>query len=334
LRQRGITLPPLLRKARLSAAQVDRPDARIGAASQIAFLELAAVALGDRHLGFTLGSDFDLRQIGLLYYAAASSSTLGDALDRAERYSSIVNEGIGIQCAKSSDLRIALRYTGVSRGVGRQQTEFLVTAIIRLCRTLTSRRLIPKRVRIIHQRMDQSSRFERFMGAPIAFGADADEIVFDKEARQLGLVGADPYLNELLLRYCEEALSGRRSNASPLRIAVENAITPLLPHGKARIDVVARELGMSSRTLARKLAAEDLTFEDTLDQLRADLATRHLQEGRLCISQVAWLVGYQGVSAFTHACQRWTGMAPGQFRLAADRPGSARAKDGSKKSLH
>jgi AraC-like DNA-binding protein len=91
---------------------------------------------------------------------------------------------------------------------------------------------------------------------------------------------------------------------------------------------------MSSRTLARKLAAEDLTFEATLDQLRADLATRHLQEGRLCISQVAWLVGYQGVSAFTHACRRWTGMAPGQFRHAADRPGSARKKGSSDKSLH
>ena len=60
------------------------------------------------------------------------------------------------------------------------------------------------------------------------------------QARQrLRLVGADPYLNEMLVRYCEEALSHRRSNTSSLRTAIENAITPLLPHGKARIDTVA-----------------------------------------------------------------------------------------------
>jgi AraC-like DNA-binding protein len=69
-----------------------------------------------------------------------------------------------------------------------------------------------------------------------------------------------PYLNETLLQYCEQALAQRRSNVSSLRIRVENAVTPLLPHGKARLDTVARELGMSSRTLARRLTAEGLSF--------------------------------------------------------------------------
>jgi AraC-like DNA-binding protein len=158
---------------------------------------------------------------------------------------------------------------------------------------------------------------ESFVGCRVTFGAAVDEIVFDSGARELHLVGADPYLNKMLVRYCEEALSGRRSNSSPLRIALENAILPLLPHGKARVGAVARQLGVSTRTLSRKLAAEGLDFPDTLDRLRADLATRYLQEGRLAISQIAWLVGYRGVSAFTRACRRWTGMTPGQFRQVA-----------------
>ena len=121
----------------------------------------------------------------------------------------------------------------------------------------------------------------------------------------------------MLVRYCEEALPHRRANTSSLRTAIENAITPLLPHGKARIDIVARELGVSGRTLARKLAADGLTFAEILDQLRSDLAARYLEEGNLAIAQIAWLVGYRGVSAFTHACKRWTGMTPGQIRDAS-----------------
>ena len=95
---------------------------------------------------------------------------------------------------------------------------------------------------------------------------------------------------------------------------VENAVTPLLPHGKARLDTVARELGMSSRTLARRLTAEGLSFGEILTQLRSDLAMLYLREQNLSISQVAWLVGYQGVGAFSHRCKRWTGMNPKMMR--------------------
>ena len=71
---------------------------------------------------------------------------------------------------------------------------------------------------------------------------------------------------------------------------------------------------MSSRTLARSLSAENLTFSVILDQYRADLATAYLRHGDLTISQIAWLLGYREVSTFTHAFKRWTGMTPRQFR--------------------
>ena len=85
LREAGIVLKPLLRSAGLSAIQINNKDVRIGVASQIRFLELAAKALNDPLLGFRLTRDADLRFVGLLYYVAASSQTLGDALERAER---------------------------------------------------------------------------------------------------------------------------------------------------------------------------------------------------------------------------------------------------------
>jgi AraC-like DNA-binding protein len=125
---------------------------------------------------------------------------------------------------------------------------------------------------------------------------------------------ADPYLHDLLVGYCEQALAHRRRPAETLRTRVENAITPLLPHGRARAGEVARAIGMSQRSMARRLAGEALTFAEILDAMRADLAVHHLNDTALPISQVAWLLGFQEVSALTHAFKRWTGQTPSAFR--------------------
>src|SRR5215469_4864093 len=140
LREAGIVLRPLLRSAGLSAIQINNEDVRTGVASQIRFLELAAKALNDPVLGFRLMHDADLRRVGLLYYVAASSETLGDALERAQRYSSIVNAGVVLKCFEARNFTIALRYAGVARHYDRQQMECLVTTIIRFCRSLSKMR--------------------------------------------------------------------------------------------------------------------------------------------------------------------------------------------------
>src|SRR5262245_33009845 len=121
LRAAGIVLEPLLKRAGLSVSQINRRDEFITVASQIKFLESAADALKDSLLGFRLASDADLRQAGLLYYAAAASETLRDALHDIQRYISIANAGISLQCLEARNLTIALRYTGVARHSDRQQ---------------------------------------------------------------------------------------------------------------------------------------------------------------------------------------------------------------------
>jgi AraC-like DNA-binding protein len=314
LREAGIDLKPLLRSAGLSASQINQKDLRVGVASQIRFLELAAKSLNDPVLGFRLARHGELRRIGLLYYVAASSETLGDALDRAQRFTSIANAGLVLQCFETRSFTIDLRYAGVARHSDRQQMELFVTCLVRFCRESTDRRLNPIAVHLVHRRGDESSELEKFFGCRIEFGADRDQIIFDKEIKQLPLIAADPYLNEMLLDYCEQALAYRRSRESPLQITVENAITPLLPHGKARLGAVAETLGVSSRTLARRLAAEGLSFGEILVGLRSDLATHYLGDANLPISEIAWLVGFQGISAFSHGYKRWTGRNPKNMR--------------------
>jgi len=169
-------------------------------------------------------------------------------------------------------------------------------------------------MKLTHRRKGDCSEFNGFMGRDAEFAADVDEIAFPDAIKQILLVDADRYLNELLIAYCEEALSRRQTSAGALRLSVENAIVPLLPHGKARLEEIARRLGVSERTLARRLSAEGVSFNGVLGELRFDLAKRYIREPDLSISEIAWLLGYQEVSAFTHAFKRWTGKTPREMR--------------------
>jgi hypothetical protein len=235
LRAAGIQLGPLLSRAGLTVEQIDDPGIRLTVQSQIKVLELAAEALPDDFLGFHLAQDYDLREIGLFYYVLASSEILADALHRAERYSGIVNEGFSSQARIGKETAIALSYVNIDRRSDRHQIEFWLMSLVRLCRQLTNRRLVPSRVRVMHHRKKTPAEFRSFLGCEIEFGSPLDEVVFPAAVKLMPIVSADPYLNQLLLKYCEEALAHRPAHGATLRSNVENAITPLLPHGKARI---------------------------------------------------------------------------------------------------
>jgi AraC-like DNA-binding protein len=150
----------------------------------------------------------------------------------------------------------------------------------------------------------------RFVGTKVEFGADTDEFALNIDARALPLIHSDTYLNELLLKYCEAVLDDRTGDTSQLRTRVENAISSVLPHGRVLVEDVARSLGMSERTLARKLSDEGLNFTEILQQLRRDLAVRYLDDRKLHVSKIAWLLGFHEVSAFTNAFKCWTGKEP------------------------
>jgi AraC-like DNA-binding protein len=306
-KEAGIDWKGLIRAAGLTVKQIADRHTRLGVRNQIALLTLVADALQDDFLGFHLARDFDLRETGLLYYVMASSGTLGDALQRVVRYSTVSNEAVRLHCPVRSPTVVIIDYVGVPRHLDRHQIEFVLTMLVRICRSLTDLQLSPVRAVVAHRRVADASEFERFLGCPIIFGGRADQLAFEQSVQRKPVVSADPYLNDVLTRYCEEALSRtRRTGQATLRVTVENAIAPLLPHGAARLDEVASKLGVSGRTLARRLAADGSSFGEILDRLRAELATSYLKEG-LPISEIAWLLGYRETSAFTHAFKRWFG---------------------------
>jgi AraC-like DNA-binding protein len=312
-----VPVEPLLERAGLTPELIAEPELRLSVRSQIALLDEAAIALKDDCLGFTLARDFDPREIGLLYYVMASSQTLGDALKRVARYSQITNEALVVRYREGNRLIISLSYSGVPRHSDRHQIEFCMFAVLRICRVLTGQKLVPQHFWISHHRSRANSEMARFVGTTVEFSADRDEFALNANARELPVIHADAYLNNLLLKYCEAALTVRRDNTSQLRTHVENAISSLLPHGRVLVEDVARNLGMSKRTLARKLSDEGLNFTEILQQLRRDLAIRYLGDRKLHVSKIAWLLGFNEVSAFTHTFKRWTGKTPSQMRTAA-----------------
>ncbi|MGA8616192.1 MAG: AraC family transcriptional regulator ligand-binding domain-containing protein [Xanthobacteraceae bacterium] len=310
----GVEVASLLEQAGLTLREIEDRNARIGVVNQIKFVGLVATALGDELLGFHLADDFDFREIGLLYYVAASADTLGTALARLERYVKIQNDGVRFEVLKRRSIHLRLHYTGVARYTDVHQIGCMIALMIRIGRRLTGSTLKPTVVRIVHHIHRGKSELEKFLDADVEDGARVDEIELPAASWDLPIISADPYLHRLCVQSCEEALARRRSKASPLKVQVENAIAALLPHGQARHHLVAAELGMSPRTLTRRLAAEGSSFADVLGEVRTALARRYIADRTLPISQIAWLLGYAEVSGFTRAFQRWTGMVPSAAR--------------------
>jgi AraC-like DNA-binding protein len=310
----GVDVAPLLAQAGVSQKEIEDQSATIGVANQIKFVELIAAKLGDEFLGFHLAEDFEFGEIGLLYYVAASAATFGGAVSRIERYIKIQNDGVDFEVIRGKTLRLRLHYTGVARHTDVHQIGSVIALMIRIGRHLTGRPLKPTRVRIMHHIHRGKAKLEKLLDADVEDGARVDEVEFPAASWDLPIVSADPYLHQLCVQSCEEALARRGLKQTPLKVQVENAIAALLPHGQARHELVAAQLGMSPRTLARRLAEEGTSFAGLLTEVRSALADRYLAERSLPISQIAWLLGYAEISGFTRAFRRWTGTAPSAAR--------------------
>src|SRR5207344_1281732 len=121
-----------------------------------------------RWLGFHLARNFDLREIGLVYYVMASSEQLADALRNAARYSQVNNEGVRLRFnLQEGSAVIALDYVNVDRHADRQHIEFWLVTLLRICRQLTNGRLLPLRLKTRHFRNGMSAELRIFFGIEI-----------------------------------------------------------------------------------------------------------------------------------------------------------------------
>ena len=316
LKRAGIEARPLLIRAGLSEEHtVDFSLRRVPAAAQARFLEYAAEALGDGALGLHLAAAGDPRTIGLVFYLGAAAKNLGEAIELMTRYVSIADECARLNLAPERDgVALEYKFAGLSRHVLRQQSEFALAMTIKAIRFATGQEVRPVRVRFAHVRTSDLKDFVRFFGCRVEFNAPSDHLAFSREALALPLITADSQLVLTLRPICEAEVGALNKKAGSLRSSVENEVQRLLPQGQANIETVAKALGLSERTLSRNLAAEGSTFTDIMDQLRHTLALEYLKEPNLPLAQIAWLLGYEEPTSFTHAFRRWAGRPPSAVR--------------------
>ena len=314
LKKHDVAMAPLLRAGVLER-DFDLPHHRISAASQSMVFEYAAEAVDDGAFGLHLAEEANPREAGLLFYVMSAADSLGEALTLFARYSRIVNETLGIKLGPAPEgVAAQIEFVGLARHSAKQATEFGVALTIKALREIAGRHVHPTRLSFVHGRNSDLRSFERFFGCPVEFGAPCDQFVFSHEKLALPLVTEDRYLFETLQPVCDEAAKERRTPVGTLRELVENEVQKLLPHGKAKRPNVAKLLGLSERTLTRKLREEGATYEQVVDQLRRSLALEYVKEGSVSHSQIAWLLGYEGSTSFNHAFRRWMGRSPSEAR--------------------
>ena len=198
-RAAGIDVVPLMAKAGVTRQQVEDDNVRVTVRGQIGFVQLVADTLQDDLLGFHLAESFDLRELGLVYYVPASSevaSAMPYAAWSATAQSAM--KGIALSVREGEDLVVTFQHIGVGALGSASDREFL-TLLVRLCRQLTNRPLLPNRVRLCHRRKGGCSELEKFLGCHVVFGADTDEVSFSGTAKELPVVTVNPYLNKLLI---------------------------------------------------------------------------------------------------------------------------------------
>jgi AraC-like DNA-binding protein len=314
LRKHNIAVEPLLQRAGLSERDIDA-QRRICAVAQSRLLEYAAEALGDSALGLHLAQQTNPREARLLFYVTSAATNVGETIALYARYCRIANEAMDVRLLPAQDgVTVELNLVGLSRYDARQSAEFTAAIALKGLRELVGRRVRPTKVTFAHTRNAHLREFERFFGCPVEFGAKSDHVSMSNETLALPLVTGDPHLLETLRSFCEEAARERHTPAETLRALVENEVQKLLPNGTVDRRAVARALGMSDRTLSRKLADEGATYAEVVDQLRRSLALQYVKERSLSLSQIAWLLGYEGSTSFNHAFRRWTGSSPSLAR--------------------
>jgi AraC-like DNA-binding protein len=310
----GIDTEPLLRKAQLSRSQLTDDPAGISFGAQNRFLELAALETNNCLLGLHVAAEMDLRDAGILFYLAASSATVADALERLERYAGAASEAVCLDISRQKDETVltARPVVPVDQPC-RQFSEFIALAVLRILHRLTNRDFAPRRVTFAHSRSSELRAVHRILRCPAEFSQTADSWVFPQSVMELPISSGDSRLVQILEAHAEDLLSERRA-AVGLRGLVESQLHGMLASGKVTITAVAQQLGMSPRSFTRHLAEEGTSFGEILDRVRHRLALRYLEDRHISLQQIAWLLGYSEIGAFNHAFKRWTGTSPGRAR--------------------
>ena len=287
--------------------------ARVPVTHWAALLARADAVLQEPALGLSVGARIQPSHFGLLGYLTLCCATLADALARLAEYERLVYDVNRVQVTMHAD-GVQLEW-GDERGrPGQRVDECAIAALVAYARNITARPdAAPVDVRFINPPPADDGRYRAFFGCPVGFGAPTTIVRLPLALIAAPLRQPDPALHALLDAQAR-ALLARLPPVDDFERRLRETIAAALRAGDAGLAACAKRLNCSPRTLQRRLETAGSSFQQALDDTRRQLAESWLGDPRLKLIEVAQLLGYTDQAAFTRAFQRWTGLAPGQWR--------------------
>ena len=307
--QQGSDRSDLLEKAGLAEDIIADPDSRVPTKAMVRLWQALIDELDDPVLGLKVGAGPSVTDFGLVGYAMRHSDTLLDAMSRLARYQRILSEAIRFTLTEQSDSYVLNWVMQPALLALRHPVESNVHLVIRAARELTGREIAPMAVELPTPPPANQSAYKKILGCPISFGCDRAAVVWNPEQMLLPTVAADDALAGYLDELARIAIGPLDAGLDSTSTAVRRTLWSLLPSGRPSIWRTAREMGISVRTLQRRLGEEGSSFSAVLDALRRDVTAELMADGRQPVADISFLLGYSEPSAFYRAYRRWRGSA-------------------------
>jgi AraC-like DNA-binding protein len=289
-------------------------DARISAAQFCVAWAEGVRLCGDPQLALRIAAATPSGAFGIVEYVCRSAPTIGEALRRWVRYLNLLDDAVTVALVVEGD-RACLRVERESEAPAPASHELCWALVARQARELST---VPFRViavELAHRATGDVAAYRAYFDAPVRFGAERTQLVIPAAALDASLVSSDPGLLAILTRAADEL--ARKATGDPtLTAQVKRVLREALRSDDAGIDHVAGTLGLTGRSLQRRLKDEGTAFQTVREDVRRELARRYLDDN-LSIAEISFLLGFSEPSAFFRAFKRWTGQTPLEARRAA-----------------
>jgi AraC-like DNA-binding protein len=292
-------------------------DSYISFAALCDLLERTADATGCESFGLRLSEAQGIVSLGPLGFAMQNCATLREAIAEWHQFQSIHLQGAHSEINRAGARAHWTFHVDEPGRLGtRQKVAQSVGLACNVFRVLLGPAWRPDSVHFMQSAPADTTDFRRVFQAPVLFGQEADRITLPQGALEHPIERFNPELRRLLDRH----LQAMKADVSE---AIEEQVRKVIRSGLSRqdcsIEEIAAILAVAPRTLQRMLKERGTKFSRLLEEVRSSTARRHLAESQLSLTQLATILGYSELSAFSRAFQRWHGQSPQQWRRSQDR---------------
>lgn len=284
---------------------------------------------GDPDFALHAAEHVDLTTCDVITYLESAASTIRGALEKKFVYLPLITDAIEWTLEEAGGEAVLTLHERPARPPFAPASEFLLGARQVFFSRFGPPGWQPSHVSFRHPAPTRRNEHHRIFGVEPSFGAARDAITFAATWLDAPMRNRDAALSELLSRYADHLLP-MVSQQPTWEERVRHQLGAVDPG----ISAVARELGVSARSLQRALASEGTSYARVVDIARRAAAEQLLRRRELGICEVAYALGFSGGPAFHRAFRRWTGTTPTEFRTRAFGPSFTEPRLGALRELN